>query len=178
VSLILEALRKLEREKQTPERGLLVVGATEWQKAPTARAPLLLFLLGLTLGAALLGALRWRGQGAPSPEPSPESRGPAPVAAPAATPAPRPAAPAPEAAAAPSPAAARPAAAPTPPAAEAPSAPAFTLQAISERDGHPVAIVNERLVREGDSIDGALIVKIGAGQVEIEVAGRRSLLKF
>jgi hypothetical protein len=54
----------------------------------------------------------------------------------------------------------------------------FQLQAISAQEGHPVAILNDRLVREGDTFDGVRVVRIGADEVEIEVAGRRRVLKF
>jgi len=171
VSLILEALRKLEREKQAPERGVVVLGATSWT-GPRGERRLGLFLLGLLVGAALLGIARWR-------------REPVEIAAPAAAAAlpkaPLPLPPPEQAAAAPSPA---PADAPrivpaTLAAAMTPSrSAAFTLQAISEREGRPVAIVNDRLLREGDSIDGARIVRIAKDEVELELAGRRVLLRF
>jgi hypothetical protein len=54
----------------------------------------------------------------------------------------------------------------------------FQLQAISAQDGHAVAILNDRLVREGDSFDGVKVVRIGADEVEIEVAGHRRVVKF
>jgi hypothetical protein len=62
---------------------------------------------------------------------------------------------------------------PTPAAARA-----FTLTAISQQDGRPVAILNDRLVREGDMFDGVRIVRIGEAEVEIEVEGRRSVVSF
>jgi hypothetical protein len=52
------------------------------------------------------------------------------------------------------------------------------LQAISHQDGVPVAVVNDRLVREGDSFDGIRVVRIGAAEVEIEVRGRRRVVRF
>ncbi|PYQ13534.1 MAG: hypothetical protein DMF80_14770 [Acidobacteria bacterium] len=52
------------------------------------------------------------------------------------------------------------------------------LQAISERDGKPVAILSSRLVHEGDHFDGITVVRIGADEVEIEVQGRRRTLRF
>jgi hypothetical protein len=54
----------------------------------------------------------------------------------------------------------------------------WVLQAIGQRDGRPVALLNDRLVREGDSFDGALVVRIGAAEVEVEVAGRRTVIRF
>jgi hypothetical protein len=58
------------------------------------------------------------------------------------------------------------------------AAPPYQLQAISAQNGHPVAILNDRLVREGDSFDGVKVLRIGADEVEIEVAGRRRVVKF
>jgi hypothetical protein len=52
------------------------------------------------------------------------------------------------------------------------------LQAIAERDGHPVALINDRLVREGDSFDGVTVLRIGVAEVEIEVRGQRRVLRF
>lgn len=170
MSLILEALRKLEREKQVPERGVVVVGATPWPGAPGERR-LGLFLLGLLIGAGVLGAARWRQQLGPPPAPQPSAAAVVPVPSPdkpAAAPVSQPAAPR-----RPAPAAV-PASAPT----HRPAEPSFTLQAISEREGRPVAIVNDRLLREGDSIDGARIVRIAKEEVELELAGRRVVLRF
>jgi hypothetical protein len=171
VSLILEALKKLEREKQAPQRGVIVLGATSWSGAPGERR-LGLFLLGLLIGATLLGLARWGQQPAPAGAP------PSAAAALGLTP-PRPL---PQKTAPASPAgAAAPRLVPaTLAAAVEPSrpAPAFMLQAISEREGRPVAIVNDRLLREGDSIDGARIVRIAKDEVELELQGRRVLLRF
>jgi hypothetical protein len=52
------------------------------------------------------------------------------------------------------------------------------LNAISERDGHAVALINDRLVREGDEFDGVKILRIGEAEVEVERAGRRSVIRF
>jgi hypothetical protein len=52
------------------------------------------------------------------------------------------------------------------------------LMAISERDGRPIAIVSDHLVREGDSFDGVKIVRIGETEVEVEQHGRRRVLRF
>ena len=175
MSLILEALKKLEREKEAPARGVVVVGATPWTGARPERR-LGLFLVGLALGGGLIAMARWRQETAEGTT-SPASAAPtlvvprsslapaspaaavretdSPARAPRSAPSPR----------------ATPAASPVPP-------PAFVLQAISERDGRPVAIVNDRLVREGDSIDGARIARIAKDEVELEVAGRRVLLRF
>ena len=169
MSLILEALRKLEREKEAPARGVIVVGTTPWPGARPDRR-LRLFLLGLALGGGLIAFARWRQDGA--------QRAALPAAASATAAVPQaPPEPTSPAAAASRPAILSTAAPPIAPASPA-SPPALTLQAISERDGRPLAIVNDRLVREGDSIDGARIVRIAKDEVELEVAGRRVLLRF
>jgi len=185
VSLILEALRKLEREKQTPERGFLVLGTGAWAERGHAGRPIAVFLFGLLLGAVALGVLM-RSRSSPAaavahlePAPAPTAIAPTPhaVPPPATLTATKPAGSAAlrtptEPASEISPAAAQATPAPRP------SAPAFTLQAISEKDGHTVALINDRLLRQGDAIDGARVVAIAKDSVELEIAGRRVVLRF
>jgi hypothetical protein len=64
------------------------------------------------------------------------------------------------------------AARPTPP------PPEIRLNAISVRDGRPIALINDRLVREGDSFDGIRILRIGEAEVEVEVRGQRRVIRF
>jgi hypothetical protein len=52
------------------------------------------------------------------------------------------------------------------------------LNAISQRDGRPVALINDHLVFEGDSFDGVRILRIGETEVEVEVRGKRRVLRF
>ena len=52
------------------------------------------------------------------------------------------------------------------------------LQAISQRDGRPIAVLNSRVVHEGDHFEGVTILRIGVDEVEIEVRGRRRTLRF
>jgi hypothetical protein len=52
------------------------------------------------------------------------------------------------------------------------------LTAISRRDGRPVALINDRLVFEGDSFEGVRILRIGETEVEVEVRGERRVLRF
>lgn len=212
MSLILEALRKLEREKQSPDAGLIVVGHTPWTGgAPgRSRAVLALLAVGLVGGGIGLGAWLTRtrtvatahpstpSNAVPSPPlaavPPPTTLAPAVVAA---TPSPSP-----FVRSSPSPASV-PTALPRPEAALTPPVPAprqadaeqeeavrevavatppprgeLKLQAISQRDGRPIAVINERLVREGESFDGVLVVRIGKAEVEVEVSGRRRTLTF
>ena len=41
-----------------------------------------------------------------------------------------------------------------------------------------MALVNDRLVFEGDSFDGVKILHIGEAEVEVEVRGQRRVLRF
>lgn len=181
MSLILEALKKLDREKKAPDRGFLVVGAVPWP-APRPRPwlpALLMVAAGVAVGSALWFA--WRAR---THEETPKRSAPSSsiaVAAPGAA-----ATPAAAVVAAP-PTTLRPGAArierlgvpatPVPAAASEPGA-GLVLQAISERDGKPIAVLNSRLVHEGDRFDGVTVIRIGADEVEIEVQGRRRTLRF
>jgi hypothetical protein len=46
------------------------------------------------------------------------------------------------------------------------------------QDGHPVAVLNDRIVREGDSFEGVRVLRIGETEVEIEVKGERRVIRF
>jgi len=190
VSLILDALKKLEREKNPREPGVLVVGSVPWGEGRRSRRPLALAAAGL-LALAFAAWWWWR----PAPHKSagaPAPTSPAPASSPVVTG--TPAAPNPSstlvpASTAPAPPArhlaiptldetAGPPAPPgeAPPAAGAPDD--LRLNAITRRDGRPVALVNDRLVFEGDSFDGVKILRIGEAEVEVEVHGRRRVLRF
>lgn len=55
----------------------------------------------------------------------------------------------------------------------------LVLQAISERDSHAVAVISDQLVKEGDLIGKARVLKIGADTVEVlHEGGRRELIRF
>ena len=225
MSLILEALKKLEREKQAPERGFLVVGPAAW---PSAREGPLRAAARPSSLAAMALAMERRARGRSGARGRPRSRrlhvaaapaktAPAPVAAQAGRSPPRMVA-APARAClgprsslrrAPSPgrrllprrrpksrrpprmARPRPRArrrrrrrsrrrrSAAPAQADAPlRRRGLPAQAISEQDGRPVAVINGQLVREGDTFDGARVVRIGVEEVEIEVAGARRIVKF
>jgi hypothetical protein len=183
VSLILDALKKLEHEKNAREPGVLVVGSVPWGERRRSRWPLALAAAALAAAAlvalAIAGWLRSSPHPAeatpasvsPAPEPSPDLAA-SPTAPPRATLAPSSTGPAPPA---------RRLAVPTPAAAAATARPApvdLRLNAITSRDGRPVALVNDRLVFEGDSFDGVRIVRIGEAEVEVEVRGQRRVLRF
>lgn len=201
MSLILDALRKVEREKDAREPGVLVVGSVPWGARTRSRRPLLLALAGVAL-VALLAFVLWRpsrppATGAPTAPgatptavalPAPAHSPTAAVAARLAAPRPAPTPPAARREPVPAglapvdaPAASRPegegAAIPTVPAGPSPTG-ALRLNAISRRDGRPVALINERLVFEGDSFDGIKVLRIDEAEVEVEIRGQRRVLRF
>lgn len=194
MSLVLEALRRVEKTDGRP--GSVGVAIPSYRPArPRARRSWWPLLLGIGTGAFLLlpwprtrpaapGEVERSSSSPPSSAPalaasvpvttpvapaagvlaqptrSAPSAGPSSIAG-EATPAPR--------------TTARPRATPSRPA----PAPALVLQAVSERDSKPIAIVSDRLVREGDLIDGVRIMKIGADSVEVLMMdGTRELVRF
>jgi uncharacterized membrane protein len=235
VSLILDALKKLARDRQAREPGVVMVGPVPWGGADRHRRGRRLVVAAVAAAAVLIGAWWWLRMG-PTPAPRVD-RGAATTAEPTPTAAPAGSeskgSPADGAAASLPPAAPESAAAPTgpppvppprelgpPPAEPAPAAlassepaapgdtvsdviaeaegeqaeppapadvapdeslapgPEFRLTAISTRDGEPIALLNDRLVREGDSFGGVRILRIGATEVEIEVDGERRTIGF
>lgn len=184
MSLILEALRKLEAEKQAPERGFLVVAAPSWPAAGP-RSRLWLVATAVLVGGVAVGAAMWLRHPADARQPQP-----APAAAPALAPR---SSGSPEPSPLPTPmvhreetrvapptpvSRPRPVVAPRPSPDAPPSPPALVLEAISERDGRPIALVSDHLVREGDAFDGVTIVRIGEAEVEVEWRGERRILRF
>jgi hypothetical protein len=181
MSLILEALRKLEREKPDQTRQTTVLLAPLAWPAP-ARGRGLTIAASVILVAAVAVAAWFLLKGHPQPAGTPSASAPLQQPAPAPVP---PTAPTPTAAQRPAPAAhlAQPSArrvAPKPaPQHEAISA-GFHLTAIGDRDGVSVAVLNDRLVRVGDSLSGARVVRISESEVELEseVDGHRFILGF
>lgn len=187
MSLIFEALRKLEREKQAPERGILVVGPSTWAGGGATRVRLGLVAvvaLGLVGLGVLIGTLLRR-PAPPAAAPATPAPGAAAAALGTAPIAPAEAPPALGTAAAPPRPPVRPAGAPTPGAAPTATPPPpggqhLTLQAVTEQDGIPVALINDRLLREGDAFDGVKVLRIAPGEVEVEIeaTGERRMLRF
>ena len=200
MSLILDALKKLERDREAREPNVLVVGSVPWGTRARSRLPLAVAAVAVVLVALVAFAL-WPRNRAPRPAaaaPSPAAHAPAAAAAgpivPPLTTA------APGAAAAPEPR--RPALPPPGPdrsdreadeAAETPAEAAtaaadtrrnppgteeLRLTAISQRDGRPVALINDRLVFEGDGFDGVKVLRIREAEVEVEVRGVKKVLRF
>jgi len=183
VSLVLDALKKLERDKERREPGVLVVGALPWQGVRRRRAPFLALaiaaplLLALALGVWLLGRpARVVPSEVKAPARATEPEVPAANPAPGSRSAPMPPAPAerrltlPERAALP--------AAPARPALASPSRRDPQLNAISLQEGRPVAVIDGHLVREGESVGSVRVLRIGQTEVEVEVQGVRRTLRF
>ncbi len=247
MSFILDALKKLEREKEAPDPGVVMVQPVPWGKSDRRRRGPGLAVVGTVLVLVLGGSFLWlRSPGDPPaagaeggepasssamtggetpdvPEPAPPPATPMPEAGPAdrtggpeprppsdVTPPPSRALPRPGGTTAPLAPEARPAASdePIPPDATAPATsgepsivpaaadapvappeetapprdpppePEFRLTAISSRDGQPIALLNDRLVREGDRFGDITIIRIDETSVEIEVNGERKTIGF
>ncbi len=58
----------------------------------------------------------------------------------------------------------------------APELPQLVLQGTSVLAGKPVAVVSDRRVFEGDTIEGAVVIRIEERLVELEFEGRRFTL--
>jgi hypothetical protein len=57
--------------------------------------------------------------------------------------------------------------------------PALVLQAISERDGRPIAIISDQLVREGDKLGQIRVTRIGSESVEVLLEnGQHDTVRF
>lgn len=183
MSLILEALKKLEREKGAPDRGFLVMAHVPWASGRRGGTRLavgtVVLLLATGAGAWLVG--RGRPGATPAAPTTPATASAPAAASPAAAPGTSAASagllPAPVNTASPPSVPASTGAAEAKPH-ENPFAPEFRLNAISRQDGHPVALLNDRLVREGDAFDGVRILRIGETEVEIEVGGKRRVIGF
>ncbi len=218
MSFILDALKKLEREKQTREPDVVMVGPVSWGGADRNRARPALVVSVVALAVITGGTVWWLASGSgssPTPAsgtaaggaasaPSTSSPGTASRAAtepqePSTTI--TPSAPAPRrldlpvaetmasgAQVSTVPEESSRAATGTPVVAEDQPAAAsmeddaqeteFRLSAISTREGEPIALLNDRLVREGDAFDGVRILRIGTTEIEIEVDGERRTIGF
>ncbi|HSD28209.1 MAG TPA: hypothetical protein VLL75_12970 [Vicinamibacteria bacterium] len=203
MSLILDALKKLERDKDAREPNVLVVGSVPWGTRARSRLPLVVALTGAALLAVVVFALwpRDRAAGPPATPTPPAMSSPGATPTPSVSGAAPPAPAAPTAVAAPEPRRRSvtsagsgaaddqpaetteapdeaPATAPAPPRRGAAGTDELRLNAISQRDGRPVALINDRLVFEGDGFDDVKVLRIGETEVEVEVRGVKRILRF
>lgn len=190
MSLILEALRKLERDKDSPERGFVVMTHVPWAQGRRSSRLVGIGALALALALGVLAMALWRGRAGKPVSPEATAVVTAPPAVPPPTPQVSPVSSAPppfdakalalESVKSVAHAPGVPAA---PPAEATPKARSSTqaevrLTAISQQDGQPVAILNDRLVHEGDVFDGIRVIRIGETEVEVEVRGQHRILTF
>ena len=56
--------------------------------------------------------------------------------------------------------------------------PSLVLQGTSVIDGNPVAVISDQRVFEGDLIEGARVLRIGEREVELELEGKRFVLRL
>ena len=180
MSLILEALKKLEREKPGPERGVVVL-ASAARATGRASRPSHVVPVAAAVTVLLTGTVGWWALSRPPVAPATAVL-PAPVMAAETAPPPieLTAPPAVGVSRSSSPRVLAPVDRPLAPAATpAPvKLPAFVLSAIGSRDGHAVAVINDEVVQVGDLVKGARVVEIGTAHVEIEIDGERRRLVF
>jgi hypothetical protein len=174
VSLVLEALKKLDREKGRDERGFVVMAAAPWPtRAARPWAPWAALAVATVGAVVAVLALRPSPTLPPPTAARPAAADPAPVVT-----APPPAVPGANATVArPGPVRVAPKPVVAPTAAPPPDA-GPRLQAISERDGQPIAIIDDHLVRVGDEVGGMRILAIRGAEVDVEIRGRRTTLRF
>jgi hypothetical protein len=187
VSLILEALRKLERDKDAPERGFVVMTHVPWAQGGGRSRLLGLGALALAVAVGALAVALWWGRTTKPPVPEPRAVATVPPSPPPpAPPTTLPSNPPFEARALAIESLRRSSATAAGPATPASSvsrpssspAPELKLNAISQQNGRPVAILNDRLVREGDVFEGIRVIRIGETEVEVEVRGQKRVLTF
>lgn len=185
MSLVMEALRRVE--KPDVRAGSIGAAVSAYQPKATRRGMATPLLLGLAAGGAtiLLMSPPSRPEGASAansaaPVASPQSaKGgaglpPPLIVEPLTLPEAAPSHPNPSAGAGPPPAALA-----ATPRSAAPARPALVLQAISERDSRPIAIVSDTLVREGDLLGSIRVLKIGEDFLEVLLEdGRRDFVRF
>jgi len=179
LSLVIEALRRVE--KTDARTGSIGAAVASYRPVPKPRSSMVPLLLGLLTGGSLvllMGARSGGGVGVSTPsagEPSGPPAAARPLKGAAGLPPPLIIEPAVRSAEArTSPRAAEPLE--TAPVSETPP---LVLQAISERDSRPIAIINDQLVNEGDKVGPVRVLRIGADLVEVQLPnGKSDIVRF
>lgn len=185
MSFILDALRKVDQESRQVGEVVPPVVAIEKlrQERVRRRRSQFAVMAAIALASAAATALLLRTPSAPVPQASAveDAKPPVPEVEPprteakAVSPERAPEPPAPTAQREAPPKIETPA--PIPRAAEPPpELPRLVLQGTSVLDGKPVAVVSDRRVFEGDTIEGAVVIRIEERAVELEFKGRRFTL--
>lgn len=186
MSLVIEALRRVE--KTDARTGSIGAAVASYRPASRPRGSMVPLLLGLLTGGAMVFVLgaqsrngadasAWSGDEAPAQQPPTR-----PLKGAAGLPPPliiEPAVPPAET----RPTVASPSATPDlrsdRPTRAAASTPPLVLQAISERDSRPIAIISDQLVREGDKVGAARVLTIGPDSVEVLLEnGQHDTVRF
>jgi len=184
VSLVIEALRRVE--KTDARAGSIGAFVASYRPVPTPRRSPVPLLLGLLTGGVLVFLFTAPGRNSATPAAQSPEGAPAPSALHAKGAAGLPPPMIIESAL--RPAEAHPSSEASSPAASAVTTPEsraaapktmLVLQAISERDSRPIAIINDQLVKEGDRVGAARVLKIGADSVEVMLEnGQRETVRF
>jgi hypothetical protein len=185
MSLILDALKKLDRDKRSkaPD-GVLLLTPAPWPAARSSQTLLAVALIVSGLALLATAAFVFWNRAQSAPRDTPVSKVGATTSSPSLQTSPLPEAPPSSRIDVPIAAAPRVSAVdrrPTPlasPVSIKRTPARFRLNAIGVHKGQPVAVLNDRLVREGDRFDGITVIRIGDTDVEIEADGNRVKVTF
>lgn len=190
MSLVIEALRRVE--KTDARAGSVAAAVASYRPVPRPRGSVIPLLLGLLTGGTVVFLLGAQGRNAVDPGAGADEAAVVPRTRPLKGAAGLPPPLIIEAPARPQDARAPTAMEPRPAALAAsrtveqglggpvPAArPSLVLQAISERDSRPIAIINDHLVREGEKLGAVRVLRIGADSVEVQLEnGQHDTVRF
>lgn len=190
MSLVIEALRRVE--KTDARTGSIGAAVASYRPVPKPRGSVIPLLLGLLTGGTVVFLLGAQGRNGVDVSAQPGDEAPAPPTRPlkgaAGLPPPLIIEPLPRSAelrasrATDSPTEALSPSGAVDPRTEGPARAArasLVLQAISERDSRPIAIINDQLVREGEKVGAVRVLRIGPDSVEVLLEnGQHETVRF